>query len=279
MRAGFRCLFARRRWPLLLAGLVLGTGAAAASSFDFIQETRVLLEIVPLGAAAGESGPHRLEVVPGRGGAVRFEIGWPEPDSRVEVDLRAVETVPPGELEWAVRLQAEVRLPDGRRVRSERTIAFDRRTTVLFELYREEGVPLTLAVTGETITATVVNQRPVVGAPVRLKLEIQRVTEGRAVTVETNRLDTFVGEPVSYAFRLRDDTGSNAVRLQLKPLRVQGEVTEIEIELSAAVPGEENPELSSRKERWVTSRGATSTMSLEHGDPPTGYRFLVTPDF
>jgi len=261
----------------MLSAALLASGAAA-SSFDFIQEERVLLEIAPLSGTAAES-PLRLEVIPDRGGSLQFDLDWPDPGSTIAIELTGVETVPPGDLERAVRLRAAVTLPDERRIRAERTIAFDRRTTSLFELYRDGGRPLTLAVTCDTTIATVVDQRPTVGARVRLKLEIQRVTRGTAVTVETNRLDTFVGEAVSYAFRLHEEAGNNSVRLQMTPLRVSGEVAEIEVELSAAIPGEQTPELSSRKERWVTSRGVTSTLSLEHGEPPSGYRFLVTPDF
>ena len=37
--------------------------------------------------------------------------------------------------------------------------------------------------------------------------------------------------------------------------------------------------LMSRKEQWLATRGATSSLTLETGEPPRGYRFLVTPYF
>ena len=44
-------------------------------------------------------------------------------------------------------------------------------------------------------------------------------------------------------------------------------------------PGETGPAVIARSESLVISRGATSTLSVETGTPPSGYRFLVTASF
>ena len=73
--------------------------------------------------------------------------------------------------------------------------------------------------------------RPTAGVPVLLMLEIQRVVEGRSIPLETNRLSTFVGEPVSYAFRLGQESESASVRVQLTPLALYGDVAQVEMEI------------------------------------------------
>ena len=37
--------------------------------------------------------------------------------------------------------------------------------------------------------------------------------------------------------------------------------------------------LVSRQEQWLSTKGTTSTLSLASGEPPTGFRFVVTPRF
>ena len=97
--------------------------------------------------------------------------------------------------------------------------------------------------------------------------------------IERNQLSTFVGESVAYSFRLGDRGEADAVRITLKPVRVVGELITIDIDVSGTLPGENDVQLISKTESWTTTRGAVSSVAVESGDPPTGYRFLVTPRY
>ena len=69
------------------------------------------------------------------------------------------------------------------------------------------------------------------------------------------------------------------VRTAARVVEILGDVAEIEVEISGMLPGPEGLKLVSRTEQWFSSRLSTSTAALEAGDPPTGYRFRVTPRF
>jgi hypothetical protein len=97
--------------------------------------------------------------------------------------------------------------------------------------------------------------------------------------LETNELHTFVGQSVEYSFRMGQDAGLEAVRLSVLPVSISGDVVTIDAEISGALPGADGTVLSSRKQRIVASRGATSPITATAGTPPAGYRFQVTPDF
>jgi hypothetical protein len=111
-------------------------------------------------------------------------------------------------------------------------------------------------------------------------VEIQWVERGQPVTLETNTLNSFVGQPVSYAFRLGATGEAEALSLKLHPARRVGEALRVEVDVSGTLPGSDGDlQVVARKEQWFSTSGAPSTLSLAEGDPPTGFRFLVTPSF
>jgi len=118
-----------------------------------------------------------------------------------------------------------------------------------------------------------------VGAPVKFLIAVERVDGERIVLLETNELNTFVGQSVEYSFRLGQDEGLEAVRLALLPTATSGELVTIDAEISGALPGPGGTVLLSHRERIVASKRATSRVSATTGTPPAGYRFQVTPDF
>lgn len=227
------------------------------------------------------SEPVTLDVDPAGGGEVAFEVPWAGSDRPMRVHLKAKQLSLPGDAEHLVTVSAVVEDGRGRKVRSERPVRFVERTTVLFEVYRDADRPLTLALAGSSEVRTWVPRHPSPGAPVRLRVEIRRVEDGRSVPLENNVLQTFVGESVSYSFDLGG--GGDTVELRLLPLRVTGGVIEIDVDVTGSLPRDDpdagGPDLVSRHERWAASRGSTSTLAIETGQPPTGWRFLVTPDF
>jgi hypothetical protein len=273
----------RSRVCLLLALAVLASaGAPPVAGIEVVQRDHVVLRVRSLGVAPapGTTGePWEFDVDPDRGGSLSLELLWPDPGTRCRLRLSAVEQVPPAGAARLLELRAELVLADGTSVRASRPLPLDEAATALFEVYRLGDRSLTLAFEAETVTETELAAARPAGPPVRFDLEIQRVDRGRAVTLETNRLDTLVGEAVSYSFRLGEPGKADAVTLRLEPVRRFDELVKLELRVSGTLPAEGGTEVVSREEEWVVQRGATSTLAVEHGEPPSGYRFLVTARF
>ena len=81
--------------------------------------------------------------------------------------------------------------------------------------------------------------------------------------------------------KLSETGGDSAesVRLVLRPVRIMGAVTEMEIEVTGSLPGDPDRLLLSRRETLVSNRGTLSAITVTSGKPPAGYRFAITPDF
>jgi hypothetical protein len=278
-----------RSWPLLVGGCALAFQAPAGSAGEPALATRlaereiVVLEVRPLNATLQSDDPElRLELVidPLRGGELKLPLGWPDPADRCELVLRAESRpAPAGGEGHRVTLEAGLVLPAGERVQRERLFDVVEGTSTLFEVYRRGDRALTLAIQARIESQTVLPGPPRIGARVTFDLEIERVLAGRVVPLETNRLSTFLGEPVSYSFHLGPAGVADTARLTLRPLTLAGEVVEIEVTINGSLTAASGPEFVARTEQWFASRNATTTAAFESGDPPTGYRFLVTPRF
>ena len=269
---------------LRLAGLwlVLVAGAApapAGPAIQFIDHSVLTLEVRPLTAATVESNDDafRLRVEERRPAALDLLVLWPEADNPSRLRLAATrELTIAGE---RVQLEAELIGADGRPIsRASREMLFTSDTaTALFEVARKDGRVLTLAIEGELTNERRYSARPVIGAPVSFELEIRWLERGQGVTLETNWLNTFVGQEVSYAFRLGETGQAAALSLKLLPARLIGDTLQIEVELDGTLPDEDSSLTAvARREQWLATANTTSTLSLAQGEPPTGFQFLVT---
>jgi hypothetical protein len=250
-----------------------------APKVHLVRRTIIQVKFTPLTTSTVPgTDPLALSMVvePDRAGETEFKVMWPEPDTVTTLKMRGAHGAPTHGRYQELTLEAEVHLPDGSKVRSSRPVQFEERTTTLFEVYRIDDQVLTLVAEIESFVETVVSRHITVGAPVRFHVEIQRVEAGRTVSLETDVLQTFVGEQVSYGFRLGSTPEADAVRLSLRPLRLTGELLEIEVESDGTLPSEDGLVVLARNEKWVASKGVVSTLAFESGEPPTGYRFLVT---
>jgi hypothetical protein len=274
------------RGSILTAGVALLAAvcaqAHAAPKIDFVRHTTITLKVRPLTASPKTEptgGAFSMVLDKADGAELELELLWPEDDSISSLVLRAVEAVPRGDMTHAVELHGKLTLPGGKVVRSRKQFEFDGGATTLFELSSEGGRPLIVAIEAETLTETTVAGKPTVGSPVLFRLEIQRLEGDRAIPLESNLLNTFIGQAISYSFRLGSDPESDSALVTLEPTRLLGGIAEINIEISGTLPGDEGPVVLGKRERWLASRDTATTLTFTVGDPPSGYRFLVTARF
>ena len=265
----------------LVVAACLATVFPAAALPPVVVERHVLLSVDAL-LVDGSNKTTRiealtLELAPGTPEKATLRVPWGDGGGRAAITLRAEltgasEDGVPGVTCWAsVALQGDKPRVSERRIEGE--------ATALFEVLEASGRRIVLALRTEPIDRPVVHKLAKVGDPVRFRIAVERVDGDRAVLLETNHLNTFVGQSVTYSFRLGHDASLEDVRLELLPLSVSGDVVTIQAGISGALPGEGATAIVSRQERIVASRLATSTVSATTGSPPSGYRFQVTPDF
>jgi len=273
------------RTPRALLGLAVATAAAGAglAAPSVAIETHVVLTIdamtVDNGASKTAGLRQEAEVGPSEPATVDFSVPWGSNGSRLSVrfEARLTSVTPDGE---AVLLCESTVTQAGRTpARASREIRLADEGSGLFEVFGDGTRRLVLTLRGEQVARAVVRRPAAPGAPVRFLVAVERVDGEHVVLLETNELNTFVGQSVEYSFRQGQDEGLEAVRLVLLPTATSGDIVTIEAELSGALPGTGGTALVSHRERIVASKGATSRVSATTGTPPAGYRFQVTPDF
>ena len=246
-----------------------------------IEEDLVLLTVRPLNAKlAPDSAPlaDQLELAD-RGVELPYRFVWPEAGQVTEVLLRASPRPPRPGAKHVVLLESRVKLPDGKIARAKREMVFNEGYTSLFEVYRDGNRTLVLAIQAEHYRDTRFSVVTEVGEPIQFQLEIQRVDGEQSYSLETNHLNTFVGDPVAYSFQIGEHGEGESLRIRLTPQKLYGDVAQIEVNISGMLPDGEKIAMISRTEQWMTTRGATSSLAVAVGQPPMGFKFLVTPWF
>ncbi len=270
----------RALFCLALAAASMTPGRAAPS---VAMETHVVLTIDAMTLEAGRSNAAgkslEVEIAPLKPATADLPISWgPERRAmRVRFEARLISVSPDGEA--VLSCESAVTSAGVAPVRSSREIRLSDGGSGLFEVYGEDGRRLLLTLRGELVTRAVVRPPSSIGDPVRFHVGVLRVDGESAVLLETNELNTFVGQSVEYSFRFGQDEGLQAVRLTLLPTATSGDLVTIDADISGALPGPGGTVLLSHRERIVASRGATSRVSATTGNPPAGYRFQVTPEF
>jgi hypothetical protein len=270
-----------RRPPPLLATVILAAAGLAYALPPVVVERRVELTVETLVVDASDTRrvgePVSLEIGPDDEQKAGLTIPWGSGGGRAILALTASLGPAPAEGPPTVRCTASVELP-GRKPRvASRVVEGD--GTALFEVVEDAGRRIVLALRAEPVDRPIVHRYAKVGAPVRFLVAVERVDGEKAVVLETNHLNTFVGQSVGYSFHLGQDAGLQDVRLELLPLSITGDIVTIQAAISGALPGSGGTTLLSRQERIVASRLSTSAISATAGAPPSGYRFQVTPDF
>ena len=266
---------------LVLVGTGFGPPADAAPAL-LETRTKITIEIRPLTAelvSDREALFATLVLDSPEPAETTLRVAWPDPGSVSALDIRAIEAPPSPGAAHTVNLDARLVLPDRTTVHTARSVSIDERGTALFEVYRLGERSLTLALQLEATRETVVAAARAPGSQVRFRVEIVRVVEGRQVSLENNYLNTLVGEPVSYSFRLAETRDADAVSVTLKPTRLHADIAEIDVDVAGRLPLGSELVVIGRTEHWLASRDATSTLAFESGEPPSGYRFLITARF
>lgn len=268
-------------WIVLLMALIQGPPAASMPAVRLVEKDLVLLTVQPLNAkfAPGSDRPAEGIELDDRGTELTFRFAWPEAGDTTKVLLRVSPRPPRFGAKHVVLLESLVTLPDGKKVRAEREMVFDESYTSLFEVYRERSRTLVLAVKAEHYRDTRLTVARDPGAPIQFQLEIQRVEGDQSIALETNRMNTFVGDPVTYSFQIGEHGEGVSLSIRLTPQKLYGDVAQIEVDVSGMLSDGEETTMISRTEDWLTTRGATSSLSVAIGEPPTGFKFLVTPWF
>jgi len=268
-------------WIVLLTATILGPPVVSMPDVQLVEEDQVLLTVRPMNVepAPQSALPAEQIELEDRGTEMVYKFAWPAPGAVTKVVLRASPRPPRPGAKHVVLLESLVTLPAGKQVRARREMVFDDSYTSLFEVYRERDRALVLAVQAEHYRDTRFVVRRDAGEPIQFQLKIQRVEGNQSILLETNRLNTFVGDPVTYSFQFGKYGKGESLRIRLTPQKLYGDLAQIEVDVSGMLPDGEQTAMISRTEDWMTTRGATSSLSVAAGEPPTGFKFLVTPWF
>jgi hypothetical protein len=266
------------RFPGLFALILLsGWGAHAGPGNPLRQIPLVELEVRTLPGSPDEK-PQQLVLKSDRPGRLEFDVEW-DGVGRVRVELTA-RAEPAGDAgAQSLSLQALLILPGGRKIQASRQSVVDQRGTVLFELFRQDERPFTLAIEATVSETWEVVRAPAVGAPVRFDIEIIRAVGHARESFERNILNTFENQTVRYEFHAGPDLEDEALTLSLTPVRLIGDIAEIRVVVIGRLPHGDDVTLIARDEIQVANRGSSFAITVMVGDPPAGYVFQVTPRF
>lgn len=271
--------------PLVLLVVAATSAATRLEALPVIvQETRLLVHLDVLPVATDETGvaplaSRSVEIPAGASVVESLSLRWPEPEATTALRLDLAGTAGPEGGEHEIRLDARLDLPGDRTVASSRNVRVREGSTQILDLFSDRGRRLLLAVRAERTTRAVALVGPRAGAQVRFRLDVARVEEDRSVPLESNVMDTFLGQGVEYAFRRGEGDELESMRVVLTPVRLEGEIAEIAVEVTGSLPGSPSRVVLSRSERLVSTRGAASSITVLAGAGPSGYRFTITPDF
>lgn len=247
------------------------------------QTTRVVLHIdVVLVAppAAGRTVATRTLALDRSDAKVEdVAIAWPGEAAPRALTLSA--TGRPGSEpdQLAVALASSFRLPSGQVLRTDSTYALRDGSSQLVEVYAQKGTRLLLALQAERESTPVAGPSDGDIAQVRFRVEVQHVAGEALEPLETNVLDTFLGEAVEYSFERGAGDELETMRISLLPIRLEGSIAEVEVVIDGTLPAPTNRVVVSRRERLLTTRGSASAVVVSAGDPPNGYRFEIKPDW
>src|SRR5262245_4315417 len=266
-----------RRPPSILVAAALACASISFALPPVVVEHRVALTVETLLVEGTDSrkvgDPVTSEIGPDDEQKAGISVPWGPKGARASITLTAGLGTASGDDPPAVRCTAAVDLPGRDRSTSDRVVEGE--GTALFEVVNDGRRRIVLALKTEPVDRPVVHRYAKVGAPVRFLVAVERVDGDKAVSLETNHLNTFVGQSVGYSFHL----GQEDVRLDLLPVSLSGDILTIQASISGSLPGSGTTSLVGRQERIVTSRMTTSAIAATAGTPPSGYRFQVTPDF
>jgi hypothetical protein len=248
-------------------------GAHEGAAADRVKKIPAV-EIEVLALFETDPTPRALLLTAERPSRLHFATDW-DGVGEVRVELTGRAEASGSEGARRVRLQAVLTLPDGRRIQASRETVVKDRATLLFELFRQDDRPFTLAITAEISQSWEVTQTVSVGLPVRFEIEVFHVEGNAQTSLERNMLHTFENQTVRYEFKRGPELTDEALTLSLTPVRLIGDLVEINVNIEGRLPGDDGVTVIARDESLVVNRGAISPIEVTTGEPPAGYRFRV----
>ncbi len=271
-----------RRLACAAAWLVIVASDAGAATV-LTEEARLILTVDVLSVGDGTASPslatRSIELEPDRPLTTEIVLRWPTPESESKLKIEATARIGPTGSAPGVTIATWLVTPDGRTLHSEREVSMREGATRLVDLVSVGERRLILAIQAERTIRHVAARSRSPGRPVRFRVDLVRIEAGGETPLESNRLDTFVGESVEYSFQRGSDDALESMRIVLKPLRLEVDIAEIEVEISGTLPGTPTRAVVSRRDRLMVSRGSRSSLTVAAGSAPAGYRFDLVPDF
>ena len=235
-----------------------------------------------LSVDSGVPATLQVRVDPDDGGSGGLELDWPGRDDRTRITLTLRDESDTKSPQRLLDLRATIER-DGESRELARKWTVEDGSTRLLELDRADERPLTVGLGVSIDEEPFVPRVVVVGRPVRFVVEIERWVGGKGVSLESNTLDTFLDQSVSYAFTLGGGEGLSAsLQLELTPVSVVEQLLATEVQVSGRLSDGAGQRIVGRRERVLASSRQPSRIAAEppaEGEPFDGYVFVVTAEF
>ena len=276
----FRCLSPTSTSLLAAAWLLCCAALPPAFGGPVRLERRAVASLtVSALTAAEETPPLEFRVDPEKGARVETKVAWPQAGQTNTLRIEAVDRSEGHDPTPLIELVATLIPPDGKPRQVKRLWSVEDGATRLLVLHRAGDAAFSVGLEVSLTEEPFLPAARRVTRPVRYLVQIERLLDGQVIPLEQNTLNTFLGDPVRYAFELGDGPTDDALELTLTPVTVGDRVLTTRTDLSGRIPGADGPQLISRSERLLSSSGVTSRVDAQVGEPPRGYRFSVTPFF
>jgi hypothetical protein len=244
-----------------------------------VRDVDLLVELRPLLTDGLQSGG-----LPGR--SVRFDdesdagarwvLQWPDPTQDSRLDLRVSGQPGIDGQPHSITVSGTLKADGDRLIRLRRSFRIREGGSDIYELYRQGDSALTLTL---KVRSELKGWSPAAvhaGERVYIDIFIEAIAGDRIVSLESNRLNTFLGEPVEYSFRRGQGKTLEDIRLTLTPGELDQGGYEVEAKLDGSLPGDDGRSYLDRHETLLLSEASTATLRVVRGDPPVGYRFRVS---
>ncbi len=268
-----------RSWFVAVLMMIVVSGIIQAAPPRIVRDLDLLVELRPLltrGAQTGGLPERSLRFDKDSDAVAHWVLQWPDPTLDSQLDLRITGHPGTNGQPHSITIGGTLKVAGGRLIRLRRSFRLLEGGSDIYELYREGEFALMLTI---KISSELKGWSPAAvhaGDRVYIDVFIEAITGDRIVSLESNRLNTFLGESVEYSFRRGEGKSFEEVRLVLTPQQLEHGGYEVEAVVNGSLPASEGRSYLDRRETLLLSDASTATLRVVRGDPPVGYRFRVS---